>query len=160
MLQNSNAMWANSNFRWFRMQEEWERKQQVKDNIPDGCAIMNSSQLLELKESEKEVSTFMTITHGKYPYLESQVGSLQSLISHIMTHLGLPHNVLLSPPTSSSMVVGELFLPFHSRSLDVMGTLSWVMEVPIEDVMLVCQIEEDKQETRTYISYFLICIVG
>lgn len=107
-----------------------------------------TSQLLAIKESKQGVSVFMIITCGKYLELEPQLGFLKSLGTRIMAHLGLPHEALITCPHSSSMTSRESSLRVHSRSADVMGTLSYVMEVPMEEVMLPCQPKEDKQGTR------------
>jgi hypothetical protein len=63
---------------------------------------------LDTEKVEHEFNTLMIITHGKYPKIASQMGSLKSMVPWIMDHLGMPHEFPLSHPPFSTTSAKEL----------------------------------------------------
>ena len=49
-----------------------------------------TTQLLELRETEKEFSTFVIISHRHYLELDAQLGELKSLVNRVVGYLQIP----------------------------------------------------------------------
>lgn len=57
-----------------------------------------TTQLLELRETEKEFSTFAIISHRHYLELDAQLGELKSLVNRVVGYLQIPREVIHPPP--------------------------------------------------------------
>lgn len=73
----------------------------------DDWAMETATQLLELREAEKEYSTFTIISHRHYLELDAQLGELKSLVNSVVGYLQVPHAVIHPPPPLASVSTGD-----------------------------------------------------
>jgi len=101
---------------------------------------------LDIKEAKHEFNAFMIITCGKYLELESQLGSLKSMVYWLVTPLVFPHESFLSLlPLSTTSIEDSFSWPFPGRVNAMRSDSPWVEKVPLDGMMPPCEFEEDNQ---------------